>query len=638
MAAGLVAYHNSFTGPLIFDDIDSITENPAIRSLWPIWKPLWSAPDKTVSGRPVLGLSLAINYAIDGPNVWSYHVANLAIHILSGMALFGIVRRTLVTDRLRERFAKSALPIALACAVLWVVHPLQTESVTYLIQRAESLMGLFYLLTLYCAIRAFGTRRGMWWHCAAVVSCVLGMGTKEVMATAPLMVLLYDRTFISASFTAAIRRRWRFYACLFGTWLVLAALVSTNPRATSAGFTLEPVEPIEYAMTQCQVILHYLRLSFWPNPLVLDYLWPVARSFRQVAVHAAALVVLLGGTAVLLWRKPAVGFLGAWFFIILGPTSSFMPIFDMAFEHRMYLSLAAVIVGVVIAIVIGSERLAARAKRALPLRQAGYALTVVVVSVLTLLTVLRNNTYRSAMSIWQDTIDKRPANSRAYNNRAVAHEKNGDYRSALQDYTRAITVNPTYAVAYNGRGVSYSQLGRFDLALQDYNKAIEMDPSDSKTYNNRGAALQAQGLYDEAIADFDKALSLNDQYDKAYNNRAIAYGKKGNHEQSIRDCNMAISLNKAYDKAYNNRGVSYGEMGLYDLAISDLTKAVELNPSYSSAYAARGLMHAKKSHFRKAIRDFDMALAIDPEDTAARQNKSLAKSRLREIMQSPDAQ
>jgi len=159
IVAGLIVYCNSFTGPFIFDDADSIAGNPYIRQLWPP-QYLYSAPvNSTVAGRPIVSVTLALNYALCGYNVWGYHAVNLAIHILAGLVLFGIVRRTLLGQRLKRRFGQHASALACAVSVIWLVHPLQTGSVTYIIQRSESLMGLFYLLTLYCAIRSMQSKR-----------------------------------------------------------------------------------------------------------------------------------------------------------------------------------------------------------------------------------------------------------------------------------------------------------------------------------------------------------------------------------------------------------------------------------------------------------------------------------------------
>ncbi len=273
LAAGAIvlataaAFSSSFRGAWIYDDMPAIVENPTIRQLWPVWKPLCPPlGGKAVSGRPLLNLSLAINYAISGNEVWSYHAANLVIHVLAALTLFGILRRTLLLPTVRDRLGSAAVavPLAAVIALLWALHPLQTESVTYITQRAESLMGLFYLLTLYCFIRGSrghpifasakigtvptirgecrgsgvrgqGTGRDsrpsssilppVAWYAASVTACLLGMATKEVMISAPLIVLLYDRTFCAGSFRQAWRRRPGFYAALACTWLLLGWLV-----------------------------------------------------------------------------------------------------------------------------------------------------------------------------------------------------------------------------------------------------------------------------------------------------------------------------------------------------------------------------------------------------------------------------
>ncbi|MGA2604929.1 MAG: hypothetical protein ABSG14_11940 [Verrucomicrobiia bacterium] len=179
IAAGAWAYHNSFRGPFIFDDA-SILENPHIRQLWPIWDVMSAPPDLTVNGRPIVCLSLALNYALGGLNVWGYHVFNLTVHLLSALVLFGILCRTFEGEKLRDRFGASAIWLAAAIALIWEAHPLQTESVTYIVQRSELLMGLFLLLTLYGTLRGSQSSRPHAWYLGAVVACALGMGSKEV--------------------------------------------------------------------------------------------------------------------------------------------------------------------------------------------------------------------------------------------------------------------------------------------------------------------------------------------------------------------------------------------------------------------------------------------------------------------------
>ena len=154
LAAGAIAvYRGSFSVPLIFDDQSSITDNPTIRHLWPIGRVFFPPNDAVVGGRPLLNFSYALNYAFGGTNVFGYHLVNLLIHVLAGCTPFGLVRRTPQRPAFAERFGSSSTLLALAVSALWTWHPVLTESVTYLSERAESLMGLFYLLTMYCFVR-----------------------------------------------------------------------------------------------------------------------------------------------------------------------------------------------------------------------------------------------------------------------------------------------------------------------------------------------------------------------------------------------------------------------------------------------------------------------------------------------------
>jgi len=191
VVAVAAVYCHSFSGPFVFDDLPSIVDNPTIRRLTPLWHVL-SAPHKgeTVGGRPLLNLSLALNYALGGTPVCGYHAANLAVHVLNALLLWGILRRTFQSPILIASFGAAGPNIAWAIALLWAVHPLQTESVTYVVQRAESLAALFYLSTLYCVIRGASSARALLWYVAAALACLLGMATKETMATAPLIVML----------------------------------------------------------------------------------------------------------------------------------------------------------------------------------------------------------------------------------------------------------------------------------------------------------------------------------------------------------------------------------------------------------------------------------------------------------------
>ena len=229
VAIGAAAYANSVRIAFLWDDLPSVVNNETIRRLWTLPGAFAPPLETPMAGRPIVNLSLAINYAIDGLRVNGYHWWNIAVHLMCAVLMFAVLWRTLSSRRLRPTFRNGGYTTAWIASVLWMVHPLQTEAVDYVTQRTESMMGLFLLLTFYCAIRSMrAPESAAWWQAGAVLSCSLGMACKASMAPAPVIVLLYDCTFESASVTDAIRRRRWLYLGLAASWVVLAAL--TWPR------------------------------------------------------------------------------------------------------------------------------------------------------------------------------------------------------------------------------------------------------------------------------------------------------------------------------------------------------------------------------------------------------------------------
>ena len=508
-----------------------------------------------------------MNYALGGMAVWGYHAFNLTVHILAGLTLFGIVRRTLTLQpALRERFGATALPLGLAVALLWVLHPLQTESVTYIAQRAESLMGLFYLLTLYCFIR--GTELGAGrWQVLAVVACVLGMATKEVMVSAPLMVLLYDRTFVAGSFAGAWRQRWRVYAGLGGSWLLLAYLVATGGQSGkgAAGFYVTPTGG-SYVLTQLWAIPHYLWLTVWPHPLVFDYGTVVKSGARQVLAPALVVALVVVGTVVSVWRWPVIGFLGCWFLGILAPTSSVLVLAGQTVaEHRMYLALVAVVALVVLGVYGWVGR---------------WSLVVWVgVAVASgLVTLRRNEDYRSEEGLWRDTVAKQADNSRAHNNLGAALASKGQLTRRSANIEEAIRLKPDYAMAHNNLGAALGKKGQTDEAISQYQEAIRLKPDYADAHNNLGIALVEKGQIDEAISQYQEAIRLKPDHAEAHNNLGNALAKKGQIDEAIRQFQEALRLKPDDAEAHYNLGTALGKKGQIDEAIRQYQEALRLKP------------------------------------------------------------
>jgi tetratricopeptide (TPR) repeat protein len=596
VAGGIWAYHNSYTGAFVLDDLSSIVENPTIRHLWPLWGTLSPPHDDhgqfTVTGRPVVNLSLALNYSLGGLAVWGYHLFNLTVHILAALTLYGIVRRTLAGERLRPRFGSAAEGLALATALLWTVHPLQTEAVTYIVQRAESLMGLFYLLTLYCFICGTTSSAPKIWFLLAVATCALGMATKEVMVSAPLIVLLYDRTFVTGTFREAWRQRWSLYLGLASTWLLLGYLVASAGVLGHQAGGGKDITWWRYAWTEPSVILHYLQLSLWPHPLCLDYLWPVAKAWSKILPSAIAVAALLGATVWACWRNSAWGFLGAWLFLILAPTSSVLPLPDLAFEHRMYLPLAVLIVAVVIAIfLLGKRWLNAQPELD---RALGWGLSGVVACLFVNLTVQRNNDYHSEFSMCQDIVAKRPDNPRAHTNLGFDLQHAGRLPEAIEQYEQALRLDPDYFNAHLDMGSILLELGRPQEAVVQSQEALRLMPLHRGAHFNLGNALLQMGKVTEAITEYEQALRIEPDFAEAHYNLGIALVQLGRPQEAMGHWVQALRIKPDYAEAHYNLGVALVQRGRMPEAIEHLRQALRIKPDFAPAQNALARLQASQ--------------------------------------------
>jgi protein O-mannosyl-transferase len=606
---GVLAYWNSFDGVFLFDDIDSIRDNPHIRALWPLSEsmslPLWNT-GVTVDGRPLLSLSFALNHWLFGPEPWGYHLVNLLIHLAAGLLLFGIVRRTLDLPQFRERYASSACPpepwrrrgtwLALSTALIWLVHPLQTESVTYIVQRAESLMGMLFLLTMYCSIRGFTSDKGGRWYVAAVIACAIGMGVKQTMFSAPLLVILYDYVFTGglkpgglALGERGLQRgghvarpgrpgRGRFYAALCSTWLIVFGIIVATWQESTIDFV--NISPLRYALTQPLVLLQYLRLAVWPAPLVLSYGWTLEDQWPRIVFPGLAVLGMLAVMFRGLWRRKWYGFVLAWFFLILAPTSSIAPMRQAIFEHRMYLSLAAVVMLAVLGAEYAIRKLAPHPKRRAVL---GGCLTLTVVAALGCLTHARNRDYHSELRIWQDNVAHRPESSFARNGVGWCLLKDGRYAEAAQHLKAAVALDPDFARAHHNLGNALQALGHIAQAILHYEEALQHKPDFADAHNNLGSTLHALGRSREAAEHCREALRLSPGLPEAHYNLGNAVVALGRPREAIEHYRQAVRLKPDFAEAHNNLGIVYRAGGRLPDAIRHFERALRLKPDYTAA-------------------------------------------------------
>ncbi len=587
--AGLAAYHNSFTGPLVFDDQLSIAENPTLRSLLTAWAPP-RGQGATVEGRPLLNFSLALSQGLAGGGTTGHHALNLAIHLGAGLALFGLSRRTLALPGTDARLRAVSLPLALCLALLWVVHPLQTESVTYIVQRAESQMGLFFLLTLYCLVRGGGGGKGSGaWLTAATVCCWLGAATKEVMAAAPVLALLHDRTFLAGSFRGAWRARRITHAALFSSWLLVAVLVwSSGNRGGTVGFGSH-VPWWDYALTQCDAIAHYVKLALWPHPLVFDYGPELRTSLTGVLPPAVLTALLVGGTLYALVRRPAWGFLGFWFLALLAPTSLIPGNRQALAEHRMYLSLAPLLAALVIGVflLLGGRRAPSAWPRAA-------LLLATLAAGLGCITVRRNEDYRTELALYRDTAAKRPCNAFAHYNLAKLLAEGGAPAAAIPEYEAALRVRPGFPAALFNLGNALAELGRLSPAEEAFRDALRLTPEYPQAHYNLGNVLLRLGRKSEAADQF----------------AAAARQAPG------------------FFAARENLGSVWLELGRLDDARAEFEAVLRLRPESAAAHFGLGNVSFLEGRLPEAVRAYERALQLSPDLPPARGQLARARALL----------
>jgi len=613
VGAVVAAYAGSFAGVFVFDDFLAILQNPTIRHFGTALFP--PSGQLTVSGRPLFNFSLALSYALSGNGSWGYHALNLLIHLGAALALFGIARRTL------RSIAGAEVEISsLAIALWWALHPLHTESVTYMVQRAESLMGLCYFLSVYGFIRwveAPGPRSRFAWAAVTWLACACGMACKEDMASAPFVIFVYDRIFVTKSWAEAWRRHRGLHLALAATWIELALLVLSNGanRGGSVGVGLGiPWGP--YLLTQFQALALYLRLSFWPHPLIFDYGAVRVSNWAQVVPGMILLVTIAAGTGWGLRRGRLLGLLGLFFLGILAPTFLVPVTAQTIAEHRMYLPLAAIVV-VVVAAANGMIQ-----------RRPALALTVVAAVALGLgfATDRRNRVYRSGLSIWGDTVAHWPKNSRAHSNLGTLLLATGDLARSASELQQALDLHEvSEALVRINLGIARIRLGQTAAAEAQLAAAERIEPDNPEAHYNRGVALAALNRTPEAIAEFRTTVRLRPESASAHENLATLLWRAGEADKAIIHFRQSVALEPQGAAAQAGLGSALAIKGQYAEAISHLEVAAGLDPTSADVESNWGNCLLFLGRAKEAIGHYQAALRLRPGDAGLRRNLQIAE-------------
>lgn len=638
-AAVAMVYAPAATAPFLFDDFDSVIFNPSITRLWPLWGtsaepgPLNPPAQIPTSGRPLVNLTLAVNASLGGGTL-GYHLFNMLLHLANAWLVWAIVARTLKQERFGGRFSEAANALALLAALVWAVHPLQTEAVEYITQRTELMVALCYLSTLYASIRWFAAApsgpRGAW-LALATVACAAGMACKEVMVTAPLVVLLYQWTFIGGSARAMARSSWPLYAGLACGWLVLLALNYNSPRANSAG-TGVGLPLATWWLTQCQVLCMYLRLVVWPWPLSIHYEMPYLDTIGAAWPWLLATGVLIVATVYLLARRSPLGFAGAFVLGVLSPTSLTPIITEVAAERRMYLPLAALAAILVMAGFFAARALVRRlvgarvdevvSRLALIVSVIGFVLFA---NVLAMVSSRRLALFESPRAMWEDVLRHQPENACAHANLGIELYNAGRSEASLEHFEAAMRIEPK-RVKKTGTdlGNALVVLGRADEAIGQFETVLSKWPDYAPAHAGLGSALLTAGRAQDAIAPLKRAIELQPRSVEAQMNLAIALSNVGKTSEAVAGLEAGLKLQPNSAELHRCLGVILANSGQTAGAIEHLRDCVRLAPNSVDGRLMLGVVLLSAQQPAEAVAQFEAALRIDPNHAEARNQLKLA--------------
>ena len=603
-AVALVIYYPSLRGEFVFDD-GIIQENPIIHitRLSQLTDLLFSkAHDRRI------GLSsFALNYYFGGFDTFGYHLINVIIHILNGGLLF-LLSHTILTLCLDEKKGRgNAFTIAFLGSFIWLVHPIQTQAVSYVVQRLTSLSSLFFLLSLlfYMKGRVIHSSKGVFCFLLSLLFGMLALGTKQNAATLPIFIVLSEFFFFQPQSFKMDKKKLGFILLLVGLFVLISWMYLGSDVISRLAQQYEKREwtPIERVMTQWRVIIFYISLLIYPHPsrLNLDHDFAISHSLFSPPTTILSLLFIIGSlwlAIVFVRRNRLLAFAIFWFFGNLVIESSIIPL-ELVFEHRLYLpsmGLIMLLTGFYFHI---SKR---------EWERGVTVLMILLIALLSYWTYERASVWRGQLSIWMDASKKSPNKARPYNNLATAYDKKGFLEEAVAELKKSLMIKPDSAEAHTNLGVAYYKKGMLDKAISEHKEAISINPNFADAYTNLGIAYGRKRLFDEAIAEFKQALVYNPNDARACYNLGYAYSKKGLLDDAISWYQKAIAINPYYTKAYHKLGSAFKAQGKLNDVIGSYRELIRLEPGNHEIYNELAWMHATSSN--ATIRNGDEAVVL----------------------------
>jgi len=575
LAATLLAYSNSFQAEFQFDDYHQVVKNQNIRSLGNIPQffvtaGLGSYNVEDTGYRPLTIATFALNYAIGGNDVCSHHIFNVSLHIINALLVYLIVL-TLI----RRPDGRDAYLTALAAALVFALHPIQTNAVTYISGRAVLLASMFYLASFYCFIRyrkgGYGSPYAKYLLAAsAPILYLSGLLSKEMAVSLPAVMLAYDLIFTLPEDGGAGRaaRKLIYYVPFIAALIVY--LAAKRHLQGYIAITEPPYSVWQYLLSESKALLLYLRLLILPMNQSADY-GLLATESPDVMVAVSALL-LVGAVWLIISRRravPAAAFFGAWFLIALAPESSLFPITDIAVEYRLYLpSVGFIAAAVILASSLLKSREALMKALALPL-----------IAMLLVLTFNRNSVWATQTTLWADVAHKSPSSARAYANLGNALVAEGRFKEAYSVLGRSLAIDrffPQGFTVYNNMGLCLLEMGMYEESIEDFRRAIMANPGSIESFGNMGMAYFKLGRYDEAADSLEKAVKLNPGYTTSHLLLSQVYKARGRYKDELAEAETALGNAQMDYLAHYNMAEALDDNGMKAEALKQAEDALGL--------------------------------------------------------------
>ncbi len=580
----IIIYSNTLNSPFVFDDFPNIKKNPYFRLIDPDFQGLYDAGFKSPNpNRPVANISFALNYYLGKYDVKGYHVVNITIHIINGilvylLALIIFQQASFVPNQKIPQLKGASIPsISFFTALIFISHPVQTQSVTYIVQRMNSMSAMFYLMSLLLYINGRLTRvKWKQWTLffGCFVSWVMALGSKEIAGTLPFIILLYEWYFFQDLGSDWLRKNIKYFFGLFAVLgLVVLIYLGWDPfDKILAAYANRDFTMTERVLTQFRIVVLYISLLFFPYPSRLNLLHHITTSsslLEPITTLLSLLIIvgLMGLAFYIARRQRLISFCILWFIINLVIESSVIGL-EMMYEHRLYLPMLgfALIVSCLLFHFLSKRRL--------------WAIVVSAVIILSLCTgtYVRNRVWRDAITLWSDAVSKSPQSQRAHLNLGVVLMEQERFAESVSHFSEALRIKPDYAIAHINLGTALKEQGSLEEAIGHFSEALRIRPDYAEAHNNLGTSLARQGKLKEAVGHFFKALRINPDFADAHYNLGVTLERQGKYKKAIKHFSVALRIKPDYPEAHNNLGTALARRGKLDEAIRHFSVALRIKP------------------------------------------------------------